>query len=511
MGLENTLTFLQRTRTRDFAWARRKWEAHYGHYGRRPEVGQRFGELCLEALERLADGPTGAITNPEDAAEAVGLLEGLITGRLGPGDLEERVGLGPELALVLHRLTGGHREAYYEAIANLPELNDYRPSYITMGPTGKCNVVCPDCIIGGAIFIKERQQLHKGDDVLPYLAQAEEVGVGRVSFCIGEPTYNPKVRFAAFEKIRDSARLEARSMVTNALFARKLDKAIAFFEELKVSLGPEKAKKLMIGVSLNDDLEKVGVPVEATANLLEAYGLVFPNHRLVLQLILDAGYHHIQNKLFMELGRRGLLADSERYLLESEGCHPELWLTNGLRVIVSQMRKQPSLHNPWARPGDDPWVRFYTDEALSSVALKGLYTYEDDEEQEPGEGGLIVHRVTLGPDGVLFPDYHFMVADARPLGTTLPSAIASFRRDPILSLLLRRGGVNLLLSTYMSIPPHERLIADIYEPARACSTTGMIAANVLFGDYEVALQLAGRLMTHGISAPATEREIRAEL
>ncbi|HRE91906.1 MAG TPA: hypothetical protein PK095_22495 [Myxococcota bacterium] len=113
-----------------------------------------------------------------------------------------------------------------------------------------------------------------------------------------------------------------------------------------------------------DTLEEVGVPVEATANLLEAYGVVFPNHRLVLQLILDAGYHHIQNKLFEELGKRGLLADWERYRLESEGCHGELPLTNGLRVIVSQMRKQPSLHNPWARPGDDPWVRFYTDEAL---------------------------------------------------------------------------------------------------------------------------------------------------
>jgi len=28
----------------------------------------------------------------------------------------------------------------------------------------------------------------------------------------------------------------------------------------------------------------------------------------------------------------------------------ELTLTSGLRVIGSQMRKQPSLHNPWARP-----------------------------------------------------------------------------------------------------------------------------------------------------------------
>ncbi len=98
--------------------------------------------------------------------------------------------LGMEIVPFLHRLTGGHREHYYEAIARLPELNDYQPSYITMGPTGKCNVVCPDCIIGGAIFIKERQHLHKREDVLPHLAEAASLGVERVSFCIGEPTYN---------------------------------------------------------------------------------------------------------------------------------------------------------------------------------------------------------------------------------------------------------------------------------------------------------------------------------
>lgn len=409
--------------------------------------------------------------------------------------------LGMEIVPFLHRLTGGHREHYYEAIARLPELNDYQPSYITMGPTGKCNVVCPDCIIGGAIFIKERQHLHKREDVLPHLAEAASLGVERVSFCIGEPTYNIPLLMSAFDQIRESPNLSARSMVTNGLFARKYDKALQFFRDLREHLGPDKAKKLMVGVSLNDDLREVGVPVEATANVLQAYGEVFPDHRIVLQLILDTGFHHIQNELFAELGRRGLLADPERYLLANEGTHPELRLENGLRVIISQMRKQPSLHNPWARPGDDPWVRYYTREALTSVALKGLYTYEDDEEQEPGEGGIVVHRITLGPDGLLFPDYHFMVAATRPLGASIASAFRSFRQDPILTLLLRRGGINLLLATYMSIPADERLIPDIYEPALHCSTTGMIAANVLFGDYEVALQLADRLMRHGISAP----------
>ncbi len=53
---------------------------------------------------------------------------------------------------------------------------------------------------------------------------------------------------------------------------------------------------------------------------------------------------------------------------------------------------------------------------------------------------------------------------------------------------------------------------DLYEPALHCSTTGMIAANVIFGDYEVALQLADRLMRHGISAPQSDApEIQPEL
>lgn len=512
MALKDTLRWLEKQEAVDFAWARRKYEGYYRRYAHSSEVGQRFGELCLDVLHRLQDGPAGHLTKAEDAAEACELVEGVVTGRLGPSDLMTTYGFGMDVVLALHRLTGGHREHYYEAIARLPELNDYQPSYITMGPTGKCNVVCPDCIIGGAIFIKERQHLHKGEDVLPYLVEAAERGVDRVSFCIGEPTYNPKILFEAFDVIRERPAMSARSMVTNGLFARKYEKGLQFFRELREHLGDEKAEKLMVGVSLNDDLEKVGVPVEATANVLQAYGEVFPNHRIVLQLILDEGFHRIQNALFEELGRRGLLADWERFVLPSEGTHPELRLENGLRVIVSQMRKQPSLHNPWARPGDDPWVRYYTREALTGVALKGLYTYEDDEEQEPGEGGIVVHRITLGPDGVFFPDYHFMVAETRPLGTSVASAIESFRQDPILTLMLRRGGINLLLSTYMSIPEEERLIRDIYEPALHCSTTGMIAANVIFGDYEVALQLADRLMRHGISAPpmADDVEIRAE-
>ena len=55
---------------------------------------------------------------------------------------------------------------------------------------------------------------------------------------------------------------------------------------------------------------------------------------------------NIQNELHAELGRRGLLPNAERFQLEGEGTHPELRLSNGLRVIISQMRKQPSLHNP---------------------------------------------------------------------------------------------------------------------------------------------------------------------
>ena len=109
------------------------------------------------------------------------------------------------------------------------------------------------------------------------------------------------ILFAAFDKIRESPSLSARSMVTNGLFARKYEKAVQFFRDVREHLGPDKAEKLMVGVSLNDDLRAVGVPVEATANVLQAYGEVFPNHRIVLQLILDTGFHQIQNELFAEL------------------------------------------------------------------------------------------------------------------------------------------------------------------------------------------------------------------
>jgi hypothetical protein len=507
--LADRLRALRATRRTDFDWAKRKFDGHYHRYAADRAVGQRFGEACLEVADRLAEGQTGHL-GAEVAEEARQLLVDIVTGKLGPTGVAERTGGGMETPLVLHRLTGGHREAYFELVAELPELNDYQPTYVTMGPTGKCNVVCPDCIIGGAIFIEERQRLHRTDDVLPHLADAEAAGVRSVALCIGEPTYNTRILFDTFDRIRESPVLEARSMVTNGLFARSPDKARRFFEAMREHLGPDKAHKLMLGVSLNEDLRQVGVSVEATANLLEAYGAVFPGHRMMLQLIMDEGFHHIQNALFRELGARGLLDGWESLLLASEGSHPELRLSNGLRCIVSVMRKQPSQHNPWARPGTDPWVRYFTPEALTDFPLKGLYTYDDDEEADTDEAGLVVHRITLGPDGVYYPDYHFMVAATRPLGTSLPSAVASFRRDPLLSLLLHRGGLNALIATYQAIPAAERLVADLVEPACATSTTGMAAANVLFGDYEVAMQLAERVLTHGVSAPPVEASLAAD-
>ncbi len=505
MPLKETLTRLKAARHTDWVWAKRKYDSYYRRYSSDETVGRRFGELCVQTGRRLCSDDRGLVQPADAATAAADLIEGVLTGRCGPAEVREQTGLDMETMLFLHRLTGGHREAYYALVEDLPTVNEYAPTYITMGPTGKCNVVCPDCIIGGAIFKKERQALKNADDVMPYLAQAEAQGVGSVSFCIGEPTYNVPALYKAFDFIRDSDVLTARSMVTNALFARKYDKAVRFFEGFREHLGDDKARQCMVGVSLNDDLKKVGVPVQATANLIQAFSEVLPDHRLVMQLIMDAGFHNIQNELFTELGERGLVAEPDALQLAEEGYHEALELTNGTRVLVSVMRKQPSLHNPWARAesdfdASDPWVRFFTDEALTKVPLKGLYTYEGGDDPDEGEGGIVVHRITLGPDGVLYPDYHFMVAGARPLGTTMDSAVESFRSDPILGLLLKRGGLNALLETYMSIPEDERLLDDIYAAARSCSTTGMVGANVLFGDYEVAGQLATRLMTHGIAS-----------
>lgn len=507
MTLRDTVEGITLTRPVDRVWAERKFAGYYHRYTSDATVGQRFGELCVEVADRIRAGTTGRLSGDAALDQSYDLMEGIVTGRYGPSDLQKRYGMGMALPLLLHRLTGGHREAYYRLLETMPEQNDYAPTYITMGPTGKCNVVCPDCIIGGAIFRKDRQALHKTEDVLPYLDDAEASGVTSVSFCIGEPTYNIPLLFRAFDRIRESPVLQPRSLVTNALFARRYEKAVAFLEGFAEHLGPEKSRTCMIGVSLNDDLNEVGVPISATANLICAFSQVFPGHRLVVQLIMDEGFHRIQNALFSELGARGVLENAEGLQLTKEGCHPELVLTNGTRVLMSVMRKQPSLHNPWARAdgdlpaAEDPWVRYLAPEALHEAPVKGLYTYEGGEDSDETEGGLVVHRITVGPDGILYPDYHFMVSGTRPLGARIADAIQSFRRDPVLGLLLRRGGLNALLSTYHAIPAEERLIEDLYEPTLSCSTAGMAAANVLFGDYEVAGELAVRLMTNGVTLP----------
>lgn len=493
---------LKRTRAGDHGWAAIKYDGYYQRHLDDAEAREYYVGVCADLLHSFQDGGTGALPGAL-IAPASEILQRLLAGTISEAQLNDETEMGFEFPLFLHRVAGGYRERYLSLVKRLPPQNDYAPTYITMGPTGKCNVVCPDCIIGGAIFQKERQQLHTLDDVAPYLAQIAASGVDKLSFCIGEPTYNIPMLYKVFDFVAENPPMSVRSLVTNALFARKYEKAVAFLEGVRDHLGAALADQCLLGVSLNDPLRDVGVPVSATANLIQAFGEVFPQGRLVLQLIMDQGFHQIQNALFQELAQRGLLGDPDRWLLAEEGFHNKLPLSNGTEVIVSVMRKQPSLHNLHAAMDleADPWVRYFTREALTELPRKGLYTYDDNDDPDQTAGGIVVHRVTLAPDGVFFPDYHFMVAGTRPLGTTLVEAIDSFRRDPLLGVLLHRGGLNVLLSTYMSIPDDQRLVRDIYQLATTCTTTGMAAANVIFGDYEVALQLLERLLNHGMTVP----------
>ena len=57
MALLDTLRSLASTHAVDFSWAQRKFSGYYHRYLTAEAVGQRFGELCLEAADRLADGP----------------------------------------------------------------------------------------------------------------------------------------------------------------------------------------------------------------------------------------------------------------------------------------------------------------------------------------------------------------------------------------------------------------------------------------------------------------------
>ncbi len=394
--------------------------------------------------------------------------------------------------------------ARYEAlVASLDETNAFQPRYLILGPTGRCALRCPECIIGGAIFDKGRQVLRTAADVIPYLAEAEAAGVRQLSFCIGEPTFSRRILYEVLDRVRTSPTLTVRSLVSNGLLGRHLPIARRFFEDLRAHLGEDKARALLFGLSLNDDLRAQGITEAYTANMIEAFGAVFPGRALVLQVIQGEGFHRIQNALIAELGARGLLADAEAKILPSEGTHPRLELENGTTLIVSAMRRQPSLHLASApNRTADPWVRTIPRAVLEGFPLKGLYTYEEEGVLPVHGEELSVHRLTLGPDGLLYPDYHFMVAGTRPLGRHLSEAISTFRRDPILGLLLERGGLNALLATYQAIPASERKVEDLIASALCCTTPGMVAANVIFGDWEVALQLLERLLTCGLSVPA---------
>jgi len=474
--------------------------ARYAHHDRRfvddGPIRTRFLAVLERVARRLAEAPEASAhllgASPQTLASLIEALQALGQEQPRQEEAFQRQGLLPELLTLIAQRLGLFREEYLELVARLPERFGYSPRYLNFGPSGRCNLRCRDCILWGALFQNPLARGLADAQVLRHLDDAEELGVHGLSFCIGEPTVNLDLLDRVLRRIQSSPTLQARSFVTNGLFARQPERARAVWRRILDALGPEKTVACTFAISSNPELAAQGVLPEHAVNAVEAFQEVMPNGEVLVQLIRDEGYASSQQQLLDLLFDRGLLSRMPD-LQGGRTLVRRVRLSQGTDLVFSVMAKMPAINSPTAEQEYDPYVFYVDPESIATHPLPGIFmrTNSDPLDEEQAQDAA---RIALGPDGLFYLDYHFMVRQVRPLGQTLPEALASFRKDPLLHLLTQIGGLNRALALYDALPPDERPLPDLLATIGRYSTVSMVAANVLYGDEDLARRLLERLL-----------------
>ncbi len=465
-----------------------RWMDHDARYLDDPVVAKEYlGNL--RELHELASspGPLPWLTPGEQGAIARATGE-LLQAYPPPPEAFQQTGLLPELVALLAQKLGIFRRRYLAFVETLDPTGRYHPQYMNFGPTGMCNLRCADCILWGALFTGQARGKLPLEGVLAHLADAERVGVHGLSMCIGEPTYDVPYMERVLERIRESSSLYLRSFITNGLFGRSRERSIDVWSRILAALGPEKTKRCLFAISSNPELIRQGVAREHTVQAVQTFLEVMPNDLVIVQMIRDEGYLELQRELLEIMVGVGLVAPES-----TEGSGERLVrtvpTTNGRTVYFSVMAKMPAIASPDGEREYDPYVFYLDPDALSRAEFPGLFM-PVVRKPDPDIGEEDRERISLGPDGLFYVDYHFMVRRVRPLGETLPEALESFRKDPLLTLLSQEGGLNRVLDAYQSMPADMRPIHDLVRLVGEYSTVSMVAANVIFGDEDIALRLA---------------------
>lgn len=466
---------------------------HDRRFGSDGPVRQHFLSTLGRVRERLDAVDPRDTGLPLDGGRRAALLAGLgELRRAQPRDEDafRRLNVLPEMITWLAQRLGVFGEDYRAYVDTLPRRGSYRPRYLNFGPTGLCNLRCADCILWGALFRNGAGRGVPLPQVLTHLDDAEQAGGVGLSFCIGEPTTDMATLEAVLARVARSEVLSARSFVTNARFGRTRERAVAVWQRILASLGAERAAGCVFAVSVNPELTRQGVDPAHAVRVIDTFLEVMPNDLVIVQLIRDEGYLEQQRELLELLGEAGLLAGDAPVTEAGAGSLVRSTpLRGGRQLVFSVMAKMPPINQPGAEQRPDPYVFYLDPEAVLCGDVRGLFMRRGGSgaSEEAAQGN---QRLALGPDGAFYLDYHFMVRAVRPLGRSFAEAMASFERDPILTRLVPEGGLGAVLQAYQEMPESERPILDLGPLVGRYSTVSMAAANVLFGDEDIALRLA---------------------
>ncbi|MFH1360917.1 MAG: HPr family phosphocarrier protein, partial [Candidatus Omnitrophota bacterium] len=208
----------------------------------------------------------------------------------------------------------------------------YQPRVLLMGPD-LCGQGCIHCLQAESFCAYLTRNIPK---VLSMLKDADQLGVHRLSFCIGETFYHKPFIFGVLGGVRASRYLTVRNIITNCAFADSSQNAEDILRQTKRAMG----NRMVQGatnfiVSWDKGHREAGITVDCIMNFIWAERKTFPEHQKVLVQLTN--FKNDDSLLIlMETLKAQALIDQPQPV-KTDGSITKIELSNGCLLLIRFM------------------------------------------------------------------------------------------------------------------------------------------------------------------------------
>ena len=230
-----------------------------------------------------------------------------------------------------HRIINSRGRSDSDSTERVYEKNVWRPNILSFELTRTCDnpELCRICASGSTHNSKSRLTR---EQVFARLREAKEAGIQYFGVTGGEPTLEEETLFAAIEE-GERCGVRFNYINTNCYkWGQTVDLAKEKLTRIaKLKNDTWEQDHTVISIGVGD--EHRGIPIERTANFIEAYQEVFPGSTLEANGLRLIEKDQTIEKLIVELTRRGLINDVTRNPQDNDRV-TEIILNNDTRISI---------------------------------------------------------------------------------------------------------------------------------------------------------------------------------